>query len=165
MRGRGGSASLRGRSAPPRGRGRGRGDVYSRSMSQTDDGSGPPYSRVGPRDYGRREGWEDRGFGRGRRLGCGGVQLRHRVLSLQVAALLTTARAANLFAVPMSARIGGMTPTEQAVTETMAMTRGRNGGRLPHHEGTIGEVSRFCFRLFCSLKQRCQLLLTSCKVF
>lgn len=68
MRGRGGSS--RGRSAPPRGRGRGRGDVYSRSMSQTDDGSGPPYSRGGSRDYNRRDGWEDRGFGRGELICC-----------------------------------------------------------------------------------------------
>ena len=67
-RGRGGgSGSFRGRSAPPRGRGRGRGDGYSRSMSQTDDGTGPPYSRGSSRDYTRRESWDDRGgFGRGK---------------------------------------------------------------------------------------------------
>ena len=64
-RGRGGSGQFRGRSAPPRGRGRGRGDAYSRSMSQTDDGSGPPYSRGGPREFSRRETWDERGFGRG----------------------------------------------------------------------------------------------------
>uniref|UniRef100_F6YGC9 GYF domain-containing protein n=2 Tax=Ciona intestinalis TaxID=7719 RepID=F6YGC9_CIOIN len=61
-RGPGGPLALgRGRSMPPRGRGRGRGEMFSRSMSQSEDG--PSYGR-GSREYIRRDSWDDRGFNR-----------------------------------------------------------------------------------------------------
>uniref|UniRef100_H2Z8R9 GYF domain-containing protein n=1 Tax=Ciona savignyi TaxID=51511 RepID=H2Z8R9_CIOSA len=58
---RGSIPSGRGRSIPTRGRGRGRGELFSRSMSQNDEG--PPFGR-GSREFGRRESWDARGFNR-----------------------------------------------------------------------------------------------------
>jgi len=55
--------AARGRSTVPRGRGRGRGEGYSRSLSQNDDAISS-FSRLGPKDYSRRESWDEKAITR-----------------------------------------------------------------------------------------------------